>query len=123
MPKRQRCVRCLNLSRRAPICDNHNLFNKLQASGFCFINDIVLATLELLKYHQRVLYVDIDVHHGDGVEEAFLMTDRVMTVSFHKFGNTFFPGTGDIVNRGNGKCGSVHLVHHSTIHLGYQHLM
>ena len=67
-----------------------------QASGFCYINDIVLAILELLKYHQRVLYVDIDVHHGDGVEEAFLTTDRVMTVSFHKFGGSFFPGTGDI---------------------------
>ena len=70
--------------------------HSLQASGFCYINDIVLAILELLKYHQRVLYVDIDVHHGDGVEEAFLTTDRVMTVSFHKFGGSFFPGTGDI---------------------------
>ncbi len=52
----------------------------------------------------RVLYCDIDVHHGDGVEEAFLTTDRVMTVSFHKFGNNFFPGTGDIVNKGHGGC-------------------
>ena len=42
-----------------------------------------------------MLYVDIDVHHGDGVEEAFYTTDRVMTCSFHKFGE-FFPGTGDI---------------------------
>ena len=57
-----------------------------QASGFCYVNDIVLSILELLKYHHRVLYVDIDVHHGDGVEEAFLTTDRVMTVSFHKHG-------------------------------------
>ncbi len=47
------------------------------------------------RYHQRILYIDIDVHHGDGVEEAFYTTDRVMTVSFHKFGE-FFPGTGDI---------------------------
>lgn len=46
----------------------------VQASGFCFVNDIVLAILELLKYHRRVLYIDIDVHHGDGVEEAFLTT-------------------------------------------------
>ena len=46
----------------------------MQASGFCYINDIVLAILELLKHHQRVLYIDIDVHHGDGVEEAFLTT-------------------------------------------------
>ena len=51
--------------------------------------------MELLKYHQRVLYIDIDIHHGDGVEEAFYTTDRVMTVSFHKYGE-YFPGTGDL---------------------------
>ena len=55
----------------------------------------MLAILELLKYHQRVLYIDIDIHHGDGVEEAFYTTDRVMTVSFHKYGE-YFPGTGDL---------------------------
>ena len=55
----------------------------------------MLAILELLNYHQRVLYVDIDIHHGDGVEEAFYTTDRVMTVSFHKYGE-YFPGTGDL---------------------------
>eukprot|EP00798_Chlamydomonas_sp_ICE-L_P009961 gene9961-7837_t len=54
---------------------------KSEASGFCYVNDLVLGILELLKYHARVLYVDIDVHHGDGVEEAFYMTDRVMTSS------------------------------------------
>ncbi|KAL1762393.1 hypothetical protein FB107DRAFT_268173 [Schizophyllum commune] len=52
---------------------------KSEASGFCYVNDIVLGILELLRYHQRVLYIDIDVHHGDGVEEAFYTTDRVMT--------------------------------------------
>eukprot|EP01027_Heterolobosea_sp_BB2_P009239 GEZU01013641.1.p1 GENE.GEZU01013641.1~~GEZU01013641.1.p1 ORF type:complete len:434 (-),score=123.32 GEZU01013641.1:164-1465(-) len=72
---------------------------KSEASGFCYINDIVLAILELLKYHARVLYIDIDIHHGDGVEEAFYTTDRVMTVSFHKFGD-YFPGTGDISDLG-----------------------
>ena len=41
------------------------------------------------------MYIDIDIHHGDGVEEAFYCTDRVMTVSFHKYGN-YFPGTGSI---------------------------
>ncbi|KAM3212268.1 hypothetical protein ACQJBY_065379 [Aegilops geniculata] len=75
---------------------------KCEASGFCYVNDIVLAILELLKYHQRVLYVDIDIHHGDGVEEAFYTTDRVMTVSFHKFGD-YFPGTGDIRDVGHSK--------------------
>jgi acetoin utilization deacetylase AcuC-like enzyme len=53
---------------------------RAEASGFCYVNDIVLAILELLKHYQRVLYVDIDIHHGDGVEEAFYLTDRVMTV-------------------------------------------
>jgi histone deacetylase 1/2 len=47
------------------------------------------------RFHPRVLYIDIDAHHGDGVEEAFYVTDRVMTVSFHKYGD-YFPGTGDI---------------------------
>ncbi|XP_029341656.1 histone deacetylase Rpd3-like isoform X1 [Acyrthosiphon pisum] len=75
---------------------------KSEASGFCYVNDIVLAILELLKYHQRVLYIDIDVHHGDGVEEAFYITDRVMTVSFHKYGN-YFPGTGELTDIGAGK--------------------
>lgn len=75
---------------------------KSESAGFCYVNDIVLGILELLKYHQRVLYIDIDVHHGDGVEEAFLTTDRVLTLSFHKFGDQFFPGTGDIVNVGHG---------------------
>nr|WCZ58768.1 histone deacetylase [Seculamonas ecuadoriensis] len=74
---------------------------KAEASGFCYVNDIVLGILELLKYHARVLYIDIDVHHGDGVEEAFYTTDRVMTVSFHKFGD-YFPGTGDIRDIGAG---------------------
>ena len=73
---------------------------KSEASGFCWINDIVLAILELLKHHPRVLYLDIDIHHGDGVEEAFYTTDRVMTVSFHKYGEYFFPGTGDLKDVG-----------------------
>lgn len=75
---------------------------KGEASGFCYINDIVLGILELLRYHPRVLYIDIDVHHGDGVEEAFYTTDRVMTCSFHKYGE-FFPGTGELRDTGIGK--------------------
>ncbi|XP_048584133.1 histone deacetylase 3 [Nematostella vectensis] len=84
---------------------------KCEASGFCYVNDIVVAILELLKYHNRVLYVDIDIHHGDGVQEAFYLTDRVMTVSFHKYGNHFFPGTGDMYEVGvdNGRLYSVNV--------------
>jgi len=74
---------------------------KFEASGFCYVNDIVIAILELLKHHPRVLYIDIDIHHGDGVQEAFYLTDRVMTVSFHKYGNYFFPGTGDMYENGS----------------------
>lgn len=81
---------------------------KSEASGFCYVNDIVLGIIELLRFKQRVLYIDIDVHHGDGVEEAFYTTDRVMTVSFHKYGE-YFPGTGELrdIGVGNGKYYSV----------------
>ncbi|THY86482.1 hypothetical protein D6C80_09894 [Aureobasidium pullulans] len=77
---------------------------KSEASGFCYINDIVLGIIELLRFKSRVLYIDIDVHHGDGVEEAFYSTDRVMTCSFHKYGE-YFPGTGELrdIGVGNGK--------------------
>ncbi|KAI0670551.1 histone deacetylase RPD3 [Trametes maxima] len=75
---------------------------KREASGFCYINDIVLAILEMLRTVPRVLYIDIDCHHGDGVEEAFYTTNRVMTCSFHKFGE-YFPGTGTLEDRGRGK--------------------
>ncbi|KAI0355088.1 hypothetical protein OH77DRAFT_1480422 [Trametes cingulata] len=75
---------------------------KAEASGFCYVNDIVLAILELLRYHPRVLYIDIDIHHGDGVEFAFYHTNRVMTVSFHKYTGDFFPGTGKLDDNGTG---------------------
>jgi len=57
---------------------------KCEASGFCYINDLVLGILELLKYHARVLYIDIDIHHGDGVEESFYFTDRNFVTLFLK---------------------------------------
>lgn len=77
---------------------------KAEASGFCYVNDIVLAILELLRHHPRVLYIDIDVHHGDGVEQAFFSTDRVMTLSFHKYDkDNFFPGTGNFDDIGGGR--------------------
>ncbi|EEQ86692.1 hypothetical protein RJZ56_006918 [Blastomyces dermatitidis] len=74
---------------------------KSEASGFCYINDIVLGILQLLRVHPRVMYIDIDVHHGDGVEQAFWSTDRVLTVSFHKYDkDNFFPGTGGLDDTG-----------------------
>eukprot|EP01068_Selenidium_serpulae_P010081 Selendium_serpulae@DN5385_c0_g1_i2.p1 len=70
-----------------------------EASGFCYVNDCVLAVLDLLRYKHRVLYVDVDIHHGDGVEEAFYTSPRLMSVSFHKYGD-FFPGTGALKDIG-----------------------
>lgn len=70
---------------------------KDEASGFCFVNDIVMAILELLTKYERVMYIDVDVHHGDGVEEAFLTNDRVLTLSLHKYGDGFFPDTGTLI--------------------------
>ena len=75
---------------------------KAEASGFCYVADCVLGILQLLEHFERVMYIDIDIHHGDGVEEAFYTTDRVLTVSFHKYGN-YFPGTGALDDIGIGK--------------------
>ena len=61
--------------------------------SFLFQNFNLFKT-NLPPLHFSVLYIDIDIHHGDGVEEAFYLTDRVMTVSFHRYGDFFFPGTG-----------------------------
>lgn len=64
-----------------------------RASGFCYFNDPVLAILRLLDGGLgRVAYVDLDAHHGDGVEDAFLNDPRVLTVSIHEAGR--WPGTG-----------------------------
>lgn len=70
-------------------------------TNFC-ANQVILFGIIDYVFVQRVLYVDIDVHHGDGVEEAFFTTNRVMTVSFHKYGD-FFPGTGHINDIGVGQ--------------------
>jgi acetoin utilization protein AcuC len=64
------------------------------ASGFCYINDPAIVIFSLLKKGRRVLYIDIDAHHGDGVQDAFYRTDKVLTISFHESGRYLFPGTG-----------------------------
>lgn len=65
-----------------------------RASGFCYINDPAVAIKYLAALGKRVAYVDIDSHHGDGVEAAFHDTERVLTVSLHESGRWLFPGTG-----------------------------
>ncbi|XP_068690376.1 histone deacetylase 8-like [Montipora foliosa] len=74
-----------------------------EAAGFCYVNDVVLGILKLREKFDRVLYIDIDLHHGDGVEDAFSFTSKVMSVSFHKFSPGFFPGTGSYMDVGEGK--------------------
>ena len=65
------------------------------ASGFCVYNDVALAITELLRLGEpRVAYVDVDVHHGDGVQAVFYNDPRVLTVSLHESPLTLFPGTG-----------------------------
>jgi acetoin utilization protein AcuC len=65
------------------------------ASGFCVYNDPAVAITALLDDGvQRIAYVDVDAHHGDGVQEAFWSDPRVMTISLHQSGTTLFPGTG-----------------------------
>jgi acetoin utilization protein AcuC len=65
-----------------------------RASGFCYINDVALACMMLTERRKRVLYLDVDVHHGDGVADAFYDRSDVMTLSFHQNPRTLFPGTG-----------------------------
>lgn len=75
-----------------------------QASGFCYVNDPVLAIYHFVDKGKRVMYLDIDAHHGDGVQWAFYDDPSVLTVSFHQDGRTLFPGTGGLneTGRGNG---------------------
>jgi len=66
-----------------------------RASGFCIYNDVAVAIRWLLEQGvERVAYVDVDVHHGDGVERAFYNDPRVLTISLHETGQLLFPGTG-----------------------------
>ncbi|MCR4404043.1 MAG: acetoin utilization protein AcuC [Candidatus Acetothermia bacterium] len=74
-----------------------------RASGFCHINDVVLAINKLLQGFSRIAYVDIDAHHGDGVQFAFYDTDRVLTISTHESGYYLFPGTGFVEEIGEGQ--------------------
>ncbi|HZJ04143.1 MAG TPA: acetoin utilization protein AcuC [Nocardioidaceae bacterium] len=66
-----------------------------KASGFCIYNDVAVAISWLLANGaQKVAYVDVDVHHGDGVEKIFYDDPRVLTISLHETGQMLFPGTG-----------------------------
>jgi acetoin utilization protein AcuC len=74
-----------------------------RASGFCYVNDAVLAIMELRRRDWKVAYVDIDAHHGDGVQFAFYGDPRVLTISSHERGDRLFPGTGFVEEMGEGE--------------------
>lgn len=77
--------------------------HRARASGFSYINDAVIAINSLLARGKRVVYLDIDAHHGDGVQEAYYGTDQVLVISLHESGIYFFPGTGFENELGEGK--------------------
>jgi len=74
-----------------------------RASGFCIYNDPAIVCATLAERGMRVAYVDIDAHHGDGVQAAFYETDQVLTISLHETGAALFPGTGFARERGRGR--------------------
>jgi len=82
----------------------HHAFDSM-AGGFCYVNDVVLGCMELADAGKKVLFLDIDVHHCDGVQAAFYDRSDVMTISLHQDGRTLFPGTGftDEIGAGEGK--------------------
>ncbi len=85
----------------APAGLHHALANR--ASGFCVYNDCALAVRECLDHGAaRVAYVDLDAHHGDGVQWIYDADPRVLSVSVHEFARGFFPGTGGLGERGSG---------------------
>ncbi|MBC5638629.1 acetoin utilization protein AcuC [Ornithinibacillus sp. BX22] len=74
---------------------------KRRASGFCIYNDAAIAIQYIRQhFHLKVLYIDTDAHHGDGVQEAFYDDPNVCTFSIHETGRYLFPGTGKVTERG-----------------------
>ena len=75
-----------------------------RASGFCVYDDPAIAIAWMLASGaERIAYVDVDVHHGDGVQAIFYGEPRVLTISLHQSGRTLFPGTGDVDEIGAGQ--------------------
>ncbi len=73
-----------------------------QAGGFCYINDVSVAIYDILRLGKRVAYIDLDAHHGDGVQDAFYNDDRVLVISMHESGKYLYPGTGFETETGEG---------------------
>ena len=80
--------------------------HKSVAEGFCYVNDIVLGILKFLDSgYRRIMYIDLDAHHGNGVQDAFYEDNRVLTISIHESGKSLFPGGGfeDEIGKNAGK--------------------
>jgi acetoin utilization protein AcuC len=73
------------------------------AAGFCVYNDVGVLISDLVASGKRVAYIDVDVHHGDGVQRMFYSDPRVLTVSLHETGRFLFPGTGFVDELGEGE--------------------
>jgi acetoin utilization protein AcuC len=73
-----------------------------RSSGFCYLNDPAIGIARMIQDGLRVVYLDLDVHHGDGVESVFYNTDQVLTISIHQTGHSLFPGTGFPEEMGQG---------------------
>ena len=76
---------------------------RANASGFCVFNDPVIAIEKFTQQKMKVVYIDIDCHHGDGVQEAYYDRDDVLTISIHESGAFLFPGTGNTNEIGTGR--------------------
>jgi acetoin utilization protein AcuC len=74
--------------------------HRSQAEGFCYINDIVIAINEALTQKARVTYLDIDAHHGNGVQEAFYREGKVQVISLHESGKFLYPYSGTVEESG-----------------------
>ncbi|HJV39728.1 MAG TPA: hypothetical protein VJ528_12895, partial [Geothrix sp.] len=73
-----------------------------RAAGFCMYNDLAVAIRAMVRHGWRVAYLDIDLHHGDGVQSLFYDNDQVLTISLHETGHYLYPGTGHIQELGAG---------------------
>jgi len=73
-----------------------------QAEGFCYINDIVIAIKEALNHNVKISYMDIDAHHGNGVQKAFYNEEMVQFISIHESGKYLYPYSGFVEESGDG---------------------
>jgi len=84
-----------------PLGGFHHAYRS-KAEGFCYINDIVIAIKEALNHKVKISYIDIDAHHGNGVQEAFYHENRVQFISMHESGKHIYPYSGFVEESGEG---------------------